>query len=309
MRQRGGEYAVKIAKIHRAGDPRLARQSDRRGGRACCAAAPSAAPPCPPARRPASTRRSSCATAEALRRQGRAQGGRRTSTHHRAEAARARRAPARGDRPLPDRSRRHAEQEAPRRQRHARRVSLAVAKAAAAAAGEPLFRYLGGRQAVTLPVPMLNILNGGAHADSSVDLQEFMVVPVAAPQLRRRAAHGRRGLPCPEADPRRARATAPASATRAASRPDLPSNQRRRRAHPRGDRARRLQARPPDRPGARPRVQRVLRGRRVRVPQVGRLAPLQRRDGRVLRATGSSATRSSRSRTASPRTTGTAGRH
>jgi enolase len=59
-------------------------------------------------------------------------------------------------------------------------VSLAVAKAAAAAAGEPLFRYLGGRQAVTLPVPMLNILNGGAHADSSVDLQEFMVVPVGA---------------------------------------------------------------------------------------------------------------------------------
>jgi enolase len=59
-------------------------------------------------------------------------------------------------------------------------VSLAVAKAAAAAAGEPFFRYLGGRQAVTLPVPMLNILNGGAHADSSIDLQEFMIVPVGA---------------------------------------------------------------------------------------------------------------------------------
>jgi enolase len=59
-------------------------------------------------------------------------------------------------------------------------VSLAVAKAAAAEAGEPLYRYLGGRGAVTLPVPMLNILNGGAHADSSVDLQEFMVVPVGA---------------------------------------------------------------------------------------------------------------------------------
>jgi enolase len=59
-------------------------------------------------------------------------------------------------------------------------VSLAVAKAAAAAAGEPLFRYLGGKNAVTLPVPMLNILNGGAHADSSVDLQEFMIVPVGA---------------------------------------------------------------------------------------------------------------------------------
>ena len=59
-------------------------------------------------------------------------------------------------------------------------VSLAVAKAAAAAATVPLFRYLGGARATTLPVPMMNILNGGAHADSSVDLQEFMVVPVGA---------------------------------------------------------------------------------------------------------------------------------
>ena len=59
-------------------------------------------------------------------------------------------------------------------------VSLAVAKAAAAGAGEPLYRYLGGRDATTLPVPMLNILNGGAHADSSVDLQEFMIMPLSA---------------------------------------------------------------------------------------------------------------------------------
>ena len=59
-------------------------------------------------------------------------------------------------------------------------VSLAVAKAAAAAAKMPLFRYLGGTRATTVPVPMMNILNGGVHADSSVDLQEFMVVPVGA---------------------------------------------------------------------------------------------------------------------------------
>jgi enolase len=59
-------------------------------------------------------------------------------------------------------------------------VSLAVAKAAAAAAKLPLFRYLGGTRATTLPVPMMNILNGGVHADSSVDLQEFMVVPIGA---------------------------------------------------------------------------------------------------------------------------------
>jgi enolase len=59
-------------------------------------------------------------------------------------------------------------------------VSLAVAKAAAQAVGEPLFRYLGGAKARTLPVPMMNILNGGVHADNSVDLQEFMVMPIGA---------------------------------------------------------------------------------------------------------------------------------
>jgi enolase len=60
-------------------------------------------------------------------------------------------------------------------------VSLAVAKAAAAEAHEPLYRYLGGDAAATLPVPMLNVINGGAHAANSIDLQEFMVVPVGAP--------------------------------------------------------------------------------------------------------------------------------
>jgi enolase len=59
-------------------------------------------------------------------------------------------------------------------------VSLAVAKAAAADHDEPLYRYLGGAEATTLPVPMLNVINGGAHADNSIDLQEFMVVPVGA---------------------------------------------------------------------------------------------------------------------------------
>jgi enolase len=59
-------------------------------------------------------------------------------------------------------------------------VSLAVAKAAAAEAGQPLYRYLGGEDANVLPVPMMNVLNGGAHADNKVDFQEFMVVPVGA---------------------------------------------------------------------------------------------------------------------------------
>jgi enolase len=59
-------------------------------------------------------------------------------------------------------------------------VSMAVAKAAANSLGLPLYRYLGGTQARTLPLPMMNILNGGKHADSGVDLQEFMVMPVGA---------------------------------------------------------------------------------------------------------------------------------
>jgi enolase len=59
-------------------------------------------------------------------------------------------------------------------------VSLAVAKAGAADADQPLWRYLGGEAAVTLPVPMMNVINGGVHADNSIDLQEFMVVPAGA---------------------------------------------------------------------------------------------------------------------------------
>jgi enolase len=62
-------------------------------------------------------------------------------------------------------------------------VSLAVAKAAAAEASLPLWRHLGGPDAKTLPVPMMNVLNGGAHADNKVDFQEFMVVPCGAPSF------------------------------------------------------------------------------------------------------------------------------
>ena len=57
---------------------------------------------------------------------------------------------------------------------------MAVSRAAAQAAGLPLYRYLGGAGACTLPVPMMNVLNGGAHADNNVDIQEFMVVPHGA---------------------------------------------------------------------------------------------------------------------------------
>jgi enolase len=63
-------------------------------------------------------------------------------------------------------------------------VSLAVAKAAAEASGLPLYRYVGGAAAHVLPVPMMNIINGGAHADNPIDFQEFMIMPVGAPTLR-----------------------------------------------------------------------------------------------------------------------------
>ena len=62
-------------------------------------------------------------------------------------------------------------------------VSLAVAKAAAEDAGLPLYRYVGGAFASLLPVPMMNIINGGAHADNPIDIQEFMIMPVGAPSL------------------------------------------------------------------------------------------------------------------------------
>ncbi|MEE3036472.1 MAG: phosphopyruvate hydratase, partial [Pseudomonadota bacterium] len=62
-------------------------------------------------------------------------------------------------------------------------VSLAVAKAAADSLGLPLWRYVGGTQAHVMPLPMMNILNGGAHADNPIDIQEFMIQPVSAPSL------------------------------------------------------------------------------------------------------------------------------
>ncbi|PIG98174.1 phosphopyruvate hydratase [Deinococcus sp. UR1] len=69
-------------------------------------------------------------------------------------------------------------------------VSLATARAAAAELDIPLYRYLGGSNAKTLPVPMMNVINGGAHADNSVDFQEFMVMPVGAPTFREALRYG-----------------------------------------------------------------------------------------------------------------------
>lgn len=69
-------------------------------------------------------------------------------------------------------------------------VSLAVAKAGASASSQPLYRYVGGTQARVLPVPLMNILNGGAHADNNVDIQEFMILPVGAPSFSEALRYG-----------------------------------------------------------------------------------------------------------------------
>jgi enolase len=69
-------------------------------------------------------------------------------------------------------------------------VSLAVAKAAASQLGIPLYKYLGGPNAKVLPVPMMNIINGGAHSDAPIDFQEFMIVPIGAPTFREAVRYG-----------------------------------------------------------------------------------------------------------------------
>ncbi len=69
-------------------------------------------------------------------------------------------------------------------------VSMAVAKAAAEDAGLPLYRYLGGSARMEMPVPMMNIINGGAHANNNIDVQEFMIIPVGAPNFREAVRYG-----------------------------------------------------------------------------------------------------------------------
>ena len=210
-----------------------------------------------------------------------------------------------GARPGDDRARRHAEQGAARRQRDPRRVA-GRGQGGRGRGGLPLWRYLGGEAAHVLPVPMMNVLNGGAHADNKVDFQEFMVVPVGASTLLRGAAAGRRGLPRAEADAARPRARHRGRRRgRLRARPRLERGGAR--GADRGHRGGRLHARRGGRDRARPGHQRDLQGRRLRARARGPHA-VRRRDGRLLGRHGRRATRSCRSRTAWTRRTGTAGR-
>lgn len=80
-------------------------------------------------------------------------------------------------------------------------VSLAVAKAQAEESGLPLYRYLGGTMARTLPVPMMNIVNGGQHADNPIDIQEFMIMPVSASSIKEAVRMGAEIFPHTEKEP------------------------------------------------------------------------------------------------------------
>ena len=159
-------------------------------------------------------------------------------------------------------------------------VSLAAAKAAAAEAGLPLWRYLGGEAAHVLPVPMMNVLNGGAHADNKVDFQEFMVVPVGAAVVLRGPAHGRRGLPRAEEDAARPR-PGHRRGRRGRLRPDLDSNEAALEALMEGIEAAGYRAGRGRGHRARPGHQRDLRGRRLRARARGPHA-VRRRAGRLL---------------------------
>ena len=104
-------------------------------------------------------------------------------------------------------------------------VSMAVAKAAAEESGLPLYRYFGGAGAMQMPVPMMNMINGGAHANNNLDMQEFMIVPVGAPSFREALRCGaevfhalKKLIDATRACPRR-------SATKAASRPACPTHE------------------------------------------------------------------------------------
>ena len=98
-------------------------------------------------------------------------------------------------------------------------VSLAVAKAAATAKQAPLYRYVGGTAARILPVPMMNIINGGVHADNPIDFQEFMIMPVGAPTFAEALRAGVGNFPHAEGGAQGRPASTPMSATRAALRP------------------------------------------------------------------------------------------
>ena len=183
-------------------------------------------------------------------------------------------------------------------------VSLATAHAGASSAGLPLYRYLAtGSSSLVLPTPLMNVINGGAHANNSLDIQECMIVPSGFERFGEALRAGSRpSMRCARCST--SRACRPGR-RRGRLRPQPGRHPPGARADPRGDREGRLQARQRDRPGA--------RLRRLGVPPRRPLPPRRRRRGAqprrllLLPRHPGATTRSSASRTAWPRTTGPAG--
>ncbi len=184
-------------------------------------------------------------------------------------------------------------------------VSLAVAKAAAEASGLPLYRYVGGTTARVLPTPMMNVVNGGAHADNPIDFQEFMIMPVGAPSLAEAVRWGAETFHALKSALKKAGHNTNVG-DEGGFAPNLPLGRGRARLLHEGDRGGRLQARRRHRARARPRRVRVLQGRQVRLH--GREARRARSRSRsTIWSSCSTPIRSSRSRTAWPSRTGPAG--
>ena len=185
-------------------------------------------------------------------------------------------------------------------------VSLAAAHAAAAEERLPLWRYLGGETAHVLPVPMMNVLNGGAHADNKVDFQEFMIVPVGArtfAEAMRMGAEVFHHLKKTLHD----KGMSTAVGDEGGFAPDLNSNEEALEVLIGGHSSRRLRPRRPGRDRARPGRLGAVPRRQLRARARGTDA--ERGGARpVLEPISSAATRSSRSRTGWPRRTGPGGR-
>ncbi len=98
-------------------------------------------------------------------------------------------------------------------------VSMAVAKAAAEESGLPLYRYFGGSGPMQMPVPMMNVINGGAHANNNLDMQEFMIIPVGAPNFSEALRYGAETFHALQETAARSRHEHGGRATRAVSRP------------------------------------------------------------------------------------------
>jgi enolase len=139
-------------------------------------------------------------------------------------------------------------------------VSMAVARAAAEEAGLPLYRYFGGMGGMQMPVPMMNVINGGAHANNNLDLQEFMIIPVGAPSFREALRYGAEVFHALKKIIDAKGMSAPPSATKAAS-PQRRQPRSRHPVDPGSHRQGRLHRRRADRPGPGLRRQRVLQGR------------------------------------------------